>query len=85
MFGRVEFTSIKKSESLIIPRESLLGSIKDAKVFIVESGIAKLKKVTIGNAFDKNLEVLSGLNGGDKIVVNGQNNLKDNDKVFVKE
>jgi RND family efflux transporter MFP subunit len=85
MFGRVSFSSIKKSESLIIPRESLIGSVKDAKVFVVENGAAKLKKVTIGNAYDKNLEVLSGLNGGERIVVNGQNNLKDNDKVFVKE
>jgi RND family efflux transporter MFP subunit len=65
MFGRISFTSIKKSESLIIPRESLIGSIKDARVFVIENGAARLRKVTI--------------------VVNGQSNLKDNDKVFIKE
>jgi RND family efflux transporter MFP subunit len=85
MFGRVTFDSIKKSESLVIPREALIGSVKDAKVFTVENGTAKLRKVTIGNAYEKNLEVLGGLNGGERIVVNGQNNLKDNDKVFIKE
>lgn len=84
MFGRISFTSIKQSESIVIPREALIGSIKDARVFTVENGNAKMKKVVVGNAFDTNLEIISGLNAGDKVVVNGQNNLQDNDKVIVK-
>lgn len=84
MFGRVSFSSIKKSESLVIPREALVGSIKDAHVFTVENGLAKLSKVVVGNAYDNNLEIIGGLKQGDQVVVNGQNNLKDNDKVLVK-
>ncbi len=83
MFGRVQFTSIKNSESVLIPREALIGSIKDAKVFVVENGIAKEKNIVIGSTSDKMLEVLSGLNAGEKIVVSGQNNLKDNYKVTI--
>ena len=85
MFGSVSFTSIHNSELLAMPREALVGSIKDAKVFVVEGGIAKMKNVLIGNAFENWLEIKSGLKPGDKIVVNGQNNLQDNDKVIEKK
>jgi RND family efflux transporter MFP subunit len=85
MFGRVSFTSIQKNDLLVIPREALVGSIKDAKVYVVENGIAKMKNVLIGNAFENWLEIKGGLNSGDKIVVNGQNNLQDNDKVIEKK
>jgi len=85
MFGSVSFTSIHNSELLAMPREALVGSIKDAKVFVVEGGIAKMKNVLIGNAFENWLEIKNGLNPGDKIVVNGQNNLQDNDKVIEKK
>ena len=85
MFGRVSFTSIQKNDLLMMPREALVGSIKDAKVFVVEHGIAKMKNVLVGNAFENWLEIKGGLNQGDKIVVNGQNNLQDNDKVIEKK
>jgi RND family efflux transporter MFP subunit len=85
MFGRVSFTSIQNNELLVMPREALIGSIKDAKVFVVEGGIAKMKNVLIGNAFENWLEIKGGLKQGDKIVVNGQNNLQDNDKVIEKK
>jgi RND family efflux transporter MFP subunit len=85
MFGRVSFTSIQNNTLLVMPREALVGSIKDAKVFVVEGGIAKIKNVLIGNAFENWLEIKGGLKSGDKIVVNGQNNLQDNDKVIEKK
>jgi RND family efflux transporter MFP subunit len=85
MFGRVMFTSIKNNESVTVPREALIGSIKDAKVFVVENGIAKEKNVVIGSTSDNMLEVLSGLKVGEQLVVNGQNNLKDQFKVTIVE
>jgi RND family efflux transporter MFP subunit len=85
MFGRISFSSIKNNELLVMPREALVGSIRDAKVFVVENSIAKMKNVLIGNAYENWLEIKGGLNAGDKIVVNGQNNLQDNDKVVEKK
>jgi len=85
MFGRVQFTSIKNNESILIPREALIGSVRDAKVFVVKNGIANERSVIIGSTSDNMLEVLSGLNVGEQIVVNGQNNLKDKYKVTIVE
>ena len=83
MFGKVSFTSLKESKSLVIPREALAGSVKDAKVFVVENGAAKERNLIIGSVYENMIEVLKGLKEGDKIVVNGQNNLKDNYKVII--
>jgi multidrug efflux pump subunit AcrA (membrane-fusion protein) len=83
MFARVYFKSIQRNEVLAIPREALVGSVKAPQVFVVENGIAKLRSVVLGAEFGTSVEVIGGLNTGENIVVNGQNNLSDNVKVEV--
>ncbi|MBK9248046.1 MAG: efflux RND transporter periplasmic adaptor subunit [Ignavibacteria bacterium] len=84
MFARVNFTTIARANSLVIPRSALVGSVKDAHVFVVDGNKkAHLKKVLIGSEAESNLEVLQGLTAGETIVVNGQNNLKDGTEVKV--
>ena len=84
MFARVNFTTIARPNSLIIPRSSLVGSVKDAHVFVVENNkTARLKKVLIGSEAESNLEVLQGVTTGEVVVVNGQNNLKDGAEVKI--
>jgi RND family efflux transporter MFP subunit len=83
MFGTVIFNSSSKGDKLFIPRDALIGSVKDAQVFIIENGIAHLRNIVVGNTFDKSLEVLNGLKAGETVVVNGQNNLVDNYRVTV--
>jgi RND family efflux transporter MFP subunit len=83
MFARVEFTSLKNRETIVIPRESLVGSVKEPQVFIVENGIAKLRNLTVGSQSGIYIQVLHGLIEGETIVVNGQNNLVDNLKVEI--
>lgn len=83
MFARVEFTSLKGRETIIIPRESLVGSVKEPQVFVVENGIAKLRNLTVGDQSGIYVQVLQGLTEGETIVVNGQNNLVDNLKVEI--
>ena len=83
MFARVEFTSLKDRETVVIPRESLVGSIKEPQVFVVENGIVKLRNLTVGDQSGIYVQVLQGLMVGETIVVNGQNNLVDNLRVEI--
>ena len=83
MFARVNFTSQSSMESLAIPRESLVGSIKDARVYMVQNQVAKLKNIVVGKSSGNFLEVISGLDENEVIVTNGQNNLSDNSKVVI--
>ena len=83
MFGKVTFISRTTEPRLIVSRDALLGSIKNPQVFVVENGLVHLKNVTVGSTYDNNLEVINGLKAGDKVVVNGQNNLEENTAVYV--
>ena len=83
MFVKVFFNNISRAESLIIPRASLVGSAKNPQVYVVENGIAKLRDITLGITLGDKLEVINGLSEGDVIVLDGQTNLKDNDKVTI--
>ncbi len=77
MFGRVNFTSLGEREALTIPREALIGSVKAPKVFVAENGVAKLRAITVGREAGKMLEVIDGLKEGERVIVSGQNNLRD--------
>jgi RND family efflux transporter MFP subunit len=83
MFARVRFLSITSRDALVIPREALIGSVKDAQVFSILGKVAKLRNITIGRESGQLLEVLNGLNEGDLVVTSGQNNLSDNSIVLV--
>ncbi len=77
MFGRVHFTSLGEQQTLAIPREALLGSVRSARVFVAENGVARLRPITVGQEVGKMLEVLEGLQEGELVIVSGQNNLRD--------
>lgn len=81
MFGTAHFAFQNPAEALYIDRDALTGSIKDPTVFLALDSIAVLKKISIGEVYDSEVRVLSGLKEGDKIVVNGQINLKDSTKI----
>jgi RND family efflux transporter MFP subunit len=83
MFGKVSFKQKSNEAKLIVSRDALVGSIKSPQVFVVENGTVHLRDIIIGNTYDTNLEVLNGLKTGDKVVVNGQNNLEENTAVYV--
>ena len=83
MFGRVAFSSVNMEESLTIPRDALVGSIKEPKVFVVDSTLARLRSIVVGGISGETLSVTAGLREGERVVVNGQNNLQDSTSVSI--
>jgi len=83
MFGRVSFVAIAPGAVLAIPREALVGSMKDPRVYVVEGPVARERSITVGDETGTELTVLAGLKEGETVVVNGQNNLKDSVAVQV--
>jgi membrane fusion protein, multidrug efflux system len=70
-------------EALYIPRESLLGSITDASVYVAENDKAIIKKIIVGNGNDQYIKIISGVKEGEKIITNGQINLSDNKEIKI--
>lgn len=83
MFARVTFGFSSSSDCVIIPREALVGSMREPKVYVVENNRAVLRKIAIANDLGTKLQISQGLKDGETIVVNGQLNLKDNDKISI--
>ncbi|MBS1493886.1 MAG: efflux RND transporter periplasmic adaptor subunit [Bacteroidetes bacterium] len=83
MFARIDFSTIKGRTSIAIPREAIVGSIRDAHVYVIENNKAVLKKIETGLEGDKDVEVTSGLNVGEMLVITGGNNLKDGTEVSI--
>jgi len=71
------------AQALYIPRESLLGSITEASVYVAENNKAILKKIVVGSGNDKFIKVISGLKEGEKVIVNGQINLSENKAIKI--
>lgn len=85
MTGSVSFKGGEGREVLAIPREAVVGSLQDAKVYAVENGKAILRPIETGNVFGENVQVRSGLSAGETIVVSGQINLEDGMEIQVAE
>ncbi|NUN09930.1 MAG: efflux RND transporter periplasmic adaptor subunit [Ignavibacteriaceae bacterium] len=77
MFGRVVFDNISSGEYLTIPRSAVLGSVRDAYVYIAENGKVKKRFIVIGNDTGTTVSVISGLKEGETVVTAGQNTLED--------
>lgn len=85
MDGVAEFNTGRSISILALPRECIVGSVRDAKVFIIENGVAVLRPVQLGNIYGEYAAVLSGLKEGDVVVNSGQINLENNMKVKIEE
>lgn len=77
MFARLIFPLTNQKDILVIPRECLMGSRRTPQVYVIENNIAKVRDILLGTEAGTYLEVLKGLNEGEIVVNNGQNNLVD--------
>jgi len=83
MFARVYFKEIQSGNTIVIPRSSLVGSVRSPQVFVIENNIARLRNIVTGAEVGTLLEVLDGLTPGENVVTSGQVNLKDSTSVTI--
>ena len=83
-FVSVNFTRPLERAFLLVPRSAFIDGLKQPKIYIVRDSLAILQQVSIGQDLGQQIEVVSGLNEGDKVIVNGQINLSDSTKVNAK-
>lgn len=68
MFGRLLLRK-GTSETIVVPRSAIIERGQLTGVFVVEPDrIARLRWVKIGRTFDDGVEVLSGLNLGERVM-----------------
>jgi multidrug efflux pump subunit AcrA (membrane-fusion protein) len=77
MFARVSLVVQHRDGVLLLSRNSLLRQSGPPRVFVNDDGKASLREVRLGLEGEQYVEILSGLQHGDEVIVAGQYELAD--------
>lgn len=85
MFARIKLFAGTRPQALVIPRDALVKENTTDYVYVVEDSTARKIKVKIGLLQDSNVEVLEGLQEHQRLIIFGQQGLKDGSAINVIE
>lgn len=77
MFAEVDVEKGKKENVVVLPKDAVLLKKHGSAAFVVSDGKAVERMVKLGITNGENVEILEGINPGEKVVVKGQNMLKE--------
>ena len=85
MYGRVSIVTSQTVASVVVPHEAVQTSLAGATtVTVVDSAnVAHVRTVTLGVSDDKGVQITSGVQSGDHVVVLSYNALKEGQKVKI--
>jgi len=83
MYAEVILTIEEKEDVVKIPTDAVLRRFGETFVFVVEDDVAEKRSVVLGISHSGIVEVVEGVEAGEKIVIKGQNALEDATKVRV--
>ncbi len=83
MFSEVAINYDTHENATLLPRQAIISIDNKNSVFVVENGLAKKRDVTLGYEEGNTIEILSGVEGAERVVTVGHQNLKDSAPVEV--
>ena len=83
MFVRADIIKKQIPDALAVPFYSVISRNDEQYVFIEEDGLAKKRKVSLGIMEKWLVQITAGLKAGDKLLVEGHREVKDNQKITV--
>ncbi|PZR37637.1 MAG: efflux transporter periplasmic adaptor subunit [Azospira oryzae] len=75
MYAMINFNESGTSTALQIPKSALVDGVKNPYVYVADGNKAVEKKIIIGREWGNKVEVISGLQEGDQIIMSGQINI----------
>lgn len=85
MFGRVDVRTDIRPDALLTPLEAVVTLRDRSSVFVVSDDVAERRQVTTGYVSGGNIEILSGASEGERVVMTGQDGLRDGTRVSIVE
>lgn len=86
MYGvaNIQPTNNKEEFGLFVPRKSIVGSVQNAKVYVLQADNTVISRtVEVGETIEDKVLIQSGLAEGEEVVTTGQINLEDGKKVKI--
>ena len=86
MFARVSVTLGPPRRTILIPESAIFNrKNNDGSVFIINGSVLAGRKLTLGQAFGEDVEITSGLNAGELIVLRPDTDLREGTYVALAE
>lgn len=83
MQGTASFKFDKTTSALMVPRKAIVGSLQNAKVYIIANNKAQLTNIETGITQGNMVQVTKGLQANDQVITSGHINLENGTKVKV--
>ena len=83
MFVKADIVTESHNSTIIIPKNIVRNDRNRRTVFVVDQGIARAKQVKLGLEDKTSVEVLSGLDKDDQLIIRGYETLRDGSKVKI--
>ncbi|OWY24629.1 efflux RND transporter periplasmic adaptor subunit [Sphingobacteriales bacterium UPWRP_1] len=84
-FANVEILLSAKPRAMLIPSQCVIPGTRFKQVATYKAGEVQMKQVTTGNRTESEVEIVSGLNFGDTVLVTGIMQARDKGKVQLKQ
>jgi RND family efflux transporter MFP subunit len=81
--AHIESNSGDNKKKFVIDRRCIVGGLKNPKIYTVSDDKAYLRSIVAGLITDSHVEVVSGLNENETVVLDGQINLTDGANVLI--
>ncbi|MDX2261368.1 MAG: efflux RND transporter periplasmic adaptor subunit, partial [Gemmatimonadales bacterium] len=85
MFIEARLVTATRPEAIVVPEEAVLTISGTTSVYRVEGGVARRRPVSLGVRSPGFVEVVSGIDAGDRIVIGGLERLTDGAPVKARE
>jgi membrane fusion protein (multidrug efflux system) len=82
-FVEVSIVTDRHVDALLVPRVAVVSERGERKVFVAQGETASQRTVEVGFEDDDHAEILSGIDDGDLIVIQGQRALRDGQPINV--
>jgi membrane fusion protein (multidrug efflux system) len=83
MFGRFRIVYDARENAVLVPRVAVVDDEESQAVFVVEDGQARQRDVRVGYSRGDKVEIVEGLDGGERVVTIGQTGLAEGTRVEV--
>ena len=82
-FVTIDVIRESRPDAVLLPRQAVLRELQSAHVFVAKNGIAEKRLVQLGLEEGERIEVLAGVEPGERVIVAGQGSLKQGSPVEV--
>lgn len=84
-FAQVLIDVATHDQALMVPEESVIPTEMGFVCYVIDGNAARMRRVQIGLRSEGEVEILTGLNAGEKVVVRGGHTLSDGTPVQITE